>query len=227
MTRSVEATGRNVAEATAKALRELGVPAGQADVTVISRGRSKFFGLIKGTPAKVRVVHKASIRDRAETLVQDLLRRMRFSVQLEVAEQKHALHINIDTVGADELLVGKGGLTLDSLEYIVNRLLQQDDRKGYRVVLDVGGYRRQHGHQPQPEDEPRRGRRQGRPERGSGGRGGGQRRGEPGGERAGDGRPEPAGVAGARPSGRRRSGRGRRRRGSGGRPRPESKPATE
>lgn len=201
MARSVEATGKNVAEATAKALRQLGVPAGQAEIAVISRGRPRFFGLLRGAPARVRATPRESMRDRAEVLVGELLRRMRFSSQLEVAEQKGGLYINIETAGTDELLLGQGGVTLSSLEYIVNRLLQQDERRGYRVMLDVGGRRRSQGQTVSEVrgDEPR-----------------GRRRRPP--RQAAVAQGAPPQAEGARPprSGRRRSGRGRRRR-SGGR----------
>lgn len=210
MARSVEATGKNVAEATAKALRELGVAAGQADITVISRGRPRLFGLLRGAPAKVRVVHKASMRDRAESLLSDLLRHMRFSTQLDVQEQKHGLYVNIESAGTDALLIGQGGVTLSSLEYLVNRLLQQDDVKGYHVMLDVGGYRRRHGHELQGEQPPPRGR---RPRGGRGRRDGAAQTREPAAQPVG----APAGGGQPRAGGRRRSGRGRRRRGPGGR----------
>jgi len=221
MSRSTEATGRTVAEATAKALRDLGISSSEADITVVARGRRGLFGILPGTPAKVRVSHRESNRDRAETLVRDIVRRMHMSCQLDVVERRQDIHIGIETAGTDSILVGKGGTTLQSLEYLVNRMLQNENRKGQRVLLSVGGYRR-------PDDEFDRDTPEQRPEpsgrsRGRRNRGDRGRERQPRGEQA-QGRPEPVAAgapAGGRSGGRgrRRSGRGRRRRGSGGKPR--------
>jgi hypothetical protein len=232
MDRTVEAKGKSVAEATANALRQLGVTSDQAEISVISRGRRGLFGIFPGTPARVRVSRRESTRDRAEEIVQDLLRHMHISCQLDVVERRHDLHIGIETAGSDGLLIGKGGLTLLSIEYIVNRMLQSENRKGQRVILDVAGYGKRREEDESVEErgdhgDDRRGRRGGR--RGGGGR---EHRGEPRRETRGEARADAqpdagaqtvgAGVGTGRPSGRRRSGRGRRRRGSGGRPKPQA-----
>lgn len=207
MTRTVEATGRSVAEATARALKEMGVSSDQAEVSVITRGRRGLFGIFRGTPARVRVTHRLSTRDRVEGILHDLLKLMHISCQLDVVERRNDLHISIETAGTDGLLTGKGGLTIISLEYLVNRMLQNENRKGLRVLIDVAGHKRRREDEA-PEDGPDAG----RSRRGSG-------RGERG--RDGDRQPVAAGAATGRPSGRRRSGRGRRRRGPGGGPKPE------
>jgi hypothetical protein len=210
MTRTVETTGKSVAEATANALKQLGVSSDQAEISVISRGRRGLFGIFPGTPARVRATHRLATRDRAEGIVQDLLKLMRISCQLDVVERRHDLHINIETAGTDGILVGKGGLTLISLEYIVNRMLQNENRKGQRVLLDVVGYKRRREDEPSDDDAgDRRSRRGGR--RGEG-------RSE--GRREPESEPVAAAAGTGRSGGRRRSGRGRRRRGGGGRPRP-------
>ncbi len=223
MTRTLEATGKTVAEATASALRQLGVSSDQAEVSVINRGRRGLFGIFPGTPARVRASLRLATRDRAETILMDLLKHMHISCQLDVVERRHDLHISIETAGTDSLLIGKGALTLYSLEYLVNRMLQNEDRKGQRVLLEVAGYKRRREEEPS-DDEPgeRRSRRGGR--RGEGRRDAGrdasrEPQGQPVGAAAG------AGAGSGRPSGRRRSGRGRRRRGSGGGQKPQAQSA--
>ncbi|MBM3307623.1 MAG: Jag N-terminal domain-containing protein [Candidatus Eisenbacteria bacterium] len=194
MTRSTERTGRTVAEATASALRELGITTDEAEVTVVTRGRRGLFGIFPGTPARVRVAHRQSARDRAETLLRDMLRRMDISCQLDTLERRHDLHIDVSTAGDDALLSDKGGLALASLEYMVNRILQNEDRNSQRVILSVGGHRPRVSDEPEPSRRPR-----------------GRRHGDRGTRQEA---PEAVGAAapGARSGGRRRSGRGRRRR---------------
>jgi spoIIIJ-associated protein len=142
MTKAQEATGRDVAEAKRNALTKLGVTDEHAEITVIDRGRRGFLGIFPGRPARVRASTMISSRHRAEEIVTSLLRLMRFSTQLHVTEDKSKLIIDIETAGADGLLIGKNGSTLSALEYVVNRMLQREHRRTAKVVLDVSGYKR-------------------------------------------------------------------------------------
>ncbi len=141
MSRTIEVAGKNVAEATRKALKELGVSRRDADITVLEEGKRGFLGLIGGSPARVRASHSESTKQRAEKILSTILRLMSFSSQLHTIEERNSVHIGIETAGADGLLIGKGGSTLSSIEYVVNRMLQRENNKSARVTLDVSGYK--------------------------------------------------------------------------------------
>ena len=142
MTNIVESTGKNVAEATKRALHKLGVSRREADITILKEGRRGFLGIFPGSPARVRASRGVSPRQHAEEVLSAILQRMSVSCQLHLTEEKNTLIIDIETAGADGLLIGKGGNTLAALEYIVNRILQRENRKTLKVVLDVSGYNR-------------------------------------------------------------------------------------
>jgi spoIIIJ-associated protein len=142
MTRTVEATGRDVAEATSRALAKLGIGNEEADIRILEQGRKGFLGFLKGKPARVTASRRTSVRERAEQIVSEMLRLMRLSCQLHITEEKNTLVIDIETAGSDGLLIGKGGHTLSALEYVANRMLQRGSRKSPKIVLDVSGYKR-------------------------------------------------------------------------------------
>lgn len=142
MTRAVETTGKSVAEATVAALRELGISRDDADVKILNKGSRGFLGLFGGSPARVRVAAHIAPEDRVEELVRGIMSRMGFSTQLHTSEEKNALVVDIETAGADGLLIGKAGSTLTALEYLVNRILQRENKRTPRIVLDVSGYKR-------------------------------------------------------------------------------------
>lgn len=142
MTRSSETTGRSVTEAISKALKRLGIGRNEASIEVIDKGSRGFLGLFGASPARVRVSRQISAKDRAEEIVGQLLRHMGFSSQLHLIEEKNHLVIDIETAGADGLLIGKGGHTLSSLEYVTNRMLQREGYRNGKIVLDVSGYKR-------------------------------------------------------------------------------------
>ena len=131
-----------MAEATARALAQLGITRQEADIQVIEHGRKGFLGFFKGTPARVAASQRVNASERAEEIVADLLRLMRLSCQLHITEEKNTLIIDIETAGSDGLLIGKGGHTLSALEYVANRMLQRGNKKSPKVILDVSGYKR-------------------------------------------------------------------------------------
>ena len=145
MTRTVEASGKSVAEATARALAKFGITSEQANIQVIARGRKGFLGIFGGAPARVAVSQRVSASAHAEEIVADILRLMRLSCQLHVTEEKNTLIIDIETAGSDGLLIGKGGNTLSALEYVANRMLQRGSKKSPKIILDVSGYKRRRG----------------------------------------------------------------------------------
>ena len=145
MTRIVEASGKSVAEATARALDKFGIASEQANIEVIDRGRKGFLGLFRGAPVRVAVSARMSVRAEAEEIVANMLRLMRLSSQLHVTEERNTLIIDIETAGSDGLLIGKGGNTLSALEYVANRILQRGSKKSPKIILDVSGYKRRQG----------------------------------------------------------------------------------
>jgi len=145
MTRVVEASGKNVVEATARALAKFGIASEQANIEVIEHGRKSFLGLFGGAPARVAVSQRVSARAEAEEIVARMLRLMRLSFQLHATEERNTLIIDIETAGSDGLLIGKGGNTLSALEYVANRMLQRGSKKSPKIILDVSGYKRRRG----------------------------------------------------------------------------------
>ena len=61
-----------------------------------------------------------------------------------VAEQKFGGDLLLDVKTEESgRLIGRQGQTLADLQYIVNRILFQQDQSAPKVMLDVGGYRSQ------------------------------------------------------------------------------------
>jgi spoIIIJ-associated protein len=145
MARIVEASGKSVAEATARGLAKFGITSEQANIDIIDHGRKSFLGLFGGAPVRVAVSQRVNVVERAEEIVADMLRLMRLSSQLHITEEKNTLIIDIETAGSDGLLIGKGGITLSALEYVANRMLQRGSKKSPKIILDVSGYKRRRG----------------------------------------------------------------------------------
>ncbi|MGH7806455.1 MAG: RNA-binding cell elongation regulator Jag/EloR [Candidatus Binatia bacterium] len=153
----IETEGATLDEAIDQALAALGATRDEVRVEILNDAKRGLFGF-GGQRARVRVslraarpdqasaatdgggASDASSRGKAIDVLAELLARMDFPATLAAeprADDRVVIRIESEH-GA--LLIGKHGQTLDSLEYLVNRLAGRADDDGH-VVLDTEGYR--------------------------------------------------------------------------------------
>ena len=138
--RSVEKKGRSVEEATAEALKELGVALDQAVIEVVEESSKGFLGL-GAREAKVKVSVKERPADVAIQLVQDVLDLMDLDADIDV--QIRDEDVSLDIKGEDlGILIGRHGATLDALQFLTNLAAAKQTGDRTRIVVDVEGYRR-------------------------------------------------------------------------------------
>ncbi|HEX6971101.1 MAG TPA: RNA-binding cell elongation regulator Jag/EloR [Limnochordia bacterium] len=147
--KTVEASGRTVDEAVAEALRQLGVPAEQAEVTILDPGARGWLGRIGGRPARVRVRARDPLEERVRAgreFVESVLEAFGLSVSIETRAESDGI-VYIDVHGGNEAglgaVIGRRGQTLDALQYLTNIVANKGGESSprARIVLDVGGYR--------------------------------------------------------------------------------------
>jgi spoIIIJ-associated protein len=76
-----------------------------------------------------------------DTLV-EMLKHLGFEATVTDQEYDDMLLLDIQTEDSARL-IGRQGQTLSELQYLLNRILHKGDDSVPRVMLDVGGYRRQ------------------------------------------------------------------------------------
>ena len=140
-------TGRSVEEAIELALKELDADRDEAEVEVLSRGKSGFLG-IGAELARVRVT-KVAKGGSAAALANETLSKILGAARVDVSRTLRAAHDPeaggpiIDLSGDDSgLLIGRRGMTLQSLQFLVNLIVRKQSGEDVRVILDVEGYRR-------------------------------------------------------------------------------------
>jgi spoIIIJ-associated protein len=149
----IETEGKTVDEAVANALTRLGVEQKDVEIEILDEGSRGVFNILGARQAKVRVRMKPLPgqqvrRSRREpeqdptAIVRDLLTAMGFEAPVEARETADGIEITVGSTGADGLLIGKRGETLESLQHIISKMLNRDTEKWTHVALDVGGYRR-------------------------------------------------------------------------------------
>jgi len=138
---SIEKTAKTVDEATAEALKALNATAEEVIITILDEGaKGGLFG-IGSRPAKVKVEKKPD----PETMVKDFLRDVTLAMGLvvRVETNRKGRFLYADLFGESMgILIGKHGITLDSLQYITNLALARKGVREISVVVDTESYRK-------------------------------------------------------------------------------------
>lgn len=140
--RSVEKEGKTAEEAIEKALEELRVEREQAQIEILSESNRKVFGLLTGRNIRIRatVLEEDSLLGEAKGLLGGILERMGIQVEVAAERKQDCLLLEFKSEAAG-LLIGRKGKNLDALQYLLNRILNQNGIKRGRVLLDTEGYR--------------------------------------------------------------------------------------
>lgn len=139
--RSCEKSAKTIEEAVALAVQELGTTRDMVEIEVLEEPTKGLFGILGGKQAKVKVIVKETLVDKATGFLREIARAMDLVVSLEVEEESDMVKVNF--IGDDlGILIGRRGDTLDALQYLVNLVANKKEEKRVRVVLDVEGYRK-------------------------------------------------------------------------------------
>lgn len=168
--RSVEASGKNVEEAIAHGLAELGKARDEVEIEVLSEGSRGLFG-IGAEEARVRIsviepqvveeiVEKIAVVEEpaapppekdfqqiAKGTLKELLAKMGIRAQVVVrqkvdVEEGERPPVVLDIVGDDlGILIGRRGETLAALQYMTRLIVSRKTHRWYPLVVDVEQYK--------------------------------------------------------------------------------------
>lgn len=141
MDKVVEKSAKTVQEAIDLALDELKTDREKVTVEVLEEGSKGIFGLIGGKLARIRVTLKETGVSKAEKFLKDVFEKMNVNVEIEIIEEEDCVTFKItgDDVG---IIIGRRGETLDSLQYLTSLVLNKNEEKYKRVVVDTENYRK-------------------------------------------------------------------------------------
>ena len=142
---SLEVSAKTVEEAIDLGLKQLDADRAEVDVVVVTEGRAGILG-IGSEPARVRVTPREKTPE-AISIAQEVLVEMfeLMEVDAEVRLRTNSIageDLSIDIMGDDSgLLIGRGGTTLSSLQFMVNFIVSKRLTEWTPVNIDVEGYR--------------------------------------------------------------------------------------
>ena len=142
---SLEVSAKTVEEAIDLGLKQLDADRAEVDVVVVTEGRAGILG-IGSEPARVRVTPREKTPE-AISIAQEVLEEMfdLMEVDAEVRLRTNSIageDLSIDIMGDDSgLLIGRGGTTLSSLQFMVNFIVSKRLTEWTPVNIDVEGYK--------------------------------------------------------------------------------------
>ena len=134
-----EKYGRTIEEAAQLAAADLNLTIDDVEIEVLEEPSKGFLG-IGARSAKVRVVAKKTSEKTALEFVKETAEKM--GLDLKIASRQSDNIIFIDIEGKDSgTIIGKRGQTLDSLQYLVNLVVNKNTDKYMKVVVNAENYR--------------------------------------------------------------------------------------
>jgi spoIIIJ-associated protein len=93
-------------------------------------------------PARTSTGIDPSDVDSAVSILENLLKHTGFySFRLETRQENGAVTIKIIAPGKDGLIIGKNGLNLLSLQYLISIIMERKTRRSLPIIIDVDTYR--------------------------------------------------------------------------------------
>lgn len=137
----IEKTGKTVDDAVNEALKVLGATIDEVEINVIEQGSRGIFG-IGSKPAKVAVKKIFDPVSIAKNFLREVFASMGMMVEIS-AEMFENKQLNINLKGEEMgIIIGKRGQTLDSLQYLVNLVINKGDAPYISVNIDTEDYRK-------------------------------------------------------------------------------------
>lgn len=139
--KSIDIIGKTYEEALKNGLEKLEAKEEDVDIEILENGSKGFLNLIGSKPTKIKITLKKNNVDKAREFLEKLIDYMGIDAKIEIIENDSQININIKgkSVGT---IIGHGGETLDSLQYLVFLIINKGNNKEFkRVELDAENYR--------------------------------------------------------------------------------------
>jgi len=141
----LEVEGKTTDDAIKKGLVELGISdSSEVEVEVVDQGKSGIFGFGVSRSAKVRIYYNENTVDvggLTSEVILNILNKMGIEGRIkDLKEGENKVYVEIDSK-LSGLIIGKRGKTLESLQFIVNLIVNHQTKTEKKIILDIEAYR--------------------------------------------------------------------------------------
>ncbi len=130
--------GASLDDATQDALNQLYATRDEVEIQPIDAGSKGFLGFGR-KKAKVEAILRPDEKIRATVFMRTILTHMKIDTKLEVTENGESINITLGEEASP--LIGHHGQTLDAMQYLIARYLNEDKDEWRKVSIDIDNYR--------------------------------------------------------------------------------------
>jgi len=130
--------GYSLDAATQDALNQLCAQREEVEIEPLHTGSKGFLGFGR-KPAQVRARLRPDDRIRATVFLRSILTHLNIETSMQVLEEGELMTIKLGEEASP--LIGHRGQTLESLQYLVARYLNEDKEEWRKVEIDINNYR--------------------------------------------------------------------------------------
>ncbi len=137
----IEREGKTTSKVIEKFMKEFNLTLNDFKFEVLEKGSTSFLNLFGSTAAKIRFTFSDS-NQHLLNFTRELLNKMGFVFgDVEIETTGKTYNIEIKNAAETGHIIGKDAKLLDSLQYLLNQMVNKTPNSDYRVNLDVDGYR--------------------------------------------------------------------------------------
>ena len=158
----LEIEEKTIDQAIQRACDAFNLPREKLNIEILSEGSSGILGLLGTKKARIRArilsldigkdaIHKNESKENikadentaleAKAFIEGLLSHVGLDFAVKTEENGDYIVLNIEGDGGG-LLIGRGGQTLDAMQYLTNKVLNKNGNGGKRIILDTENYRK-------------------------------------------------------------------------------------
>ena len=142
----LEVEGKTVDDAIKKGLKKLGIEdKSLVEIEVTDQGKSGIFGIGVSKPAKVQISYnelETDITYRVKDVLTTILEKMEIDGEVaDISEKDNKIYVELVSSKNSGLIIGRKGKTLESLQFIVNLMVNNNSDHGKKIILDIESYR--------------------------------------------------------------------------------------
>lgn len=138
----IEREGKSTSSIISAFMKEFGYTLENFKFEVTEEGKSGFLNLFGGKPTKVTFM-VPDVNDKMESYTRTFLQHVEIQCKEVHVTMKDNTHMVTIVEASDAgFLIGKDARFLDSMQHLLNQMVNKAEKKQYRMVLDVDGYRK-------------------------------------------------------------------------------------
>ena len=142
----LEMEGKTVDDATKKAMQKIGAQnISDVNIEIVDHGKSGIFGFGVSKPAQIRVYYNentADIGGAVRKIFEEIMDKMGLDIKIkDLKESESKVYVELDSRENSGLIIGRKGKTLESLQLILNLIINQKTGSEKKIILDIEDYR--------------------------------------------------------------------------------------